>query len=118
MTKILAPCVCGAFLAAWFIPGTEATPTKPAPVQQDVKQVYLDKCAICHGEDGAAQTARGKKLKMKDIRAADVQKQSQAQWVDAIIKGAGQDMDAFGKELGVEMSQKLADYMRELSKKK
>ena len=100
--------VCGMLLSAFVLP--------VSVVAQDVKQVYLDKCSVCHGEDGAAQTARGKKLKMKDIRAADVQKQTPQQWADAIFKGVGQDMDAYGKELGAEMSRKLADYMRELSK--
>jgi hypothetical protein len=47
-----------------------------------------------------------------------VQKQTPQQWADAIFKGVGQDMDAYGKELGADMSRKLADYMRELSKKK
>jgi mono/diheme cytochrome c family protein len=118
MMKIVSLCVCGLVLAAWGVSGTVATPATAVPAQQDVKQVYLDKCAVCHGEDGAAQTARGKKLKMKDIRAEDVQKQTQAQWVDAIVKGVGQDMDAYGKELGADMSRKLADYMRDLSKTK
>jgi mono/diheme cytochrome c family protein len=102
-------------LAAWNI--LRAAPPAAAP-QDDVKQVYLDKCAVCHGEDGAAQTARGKKLKMKDIRSAEVQKLTQQQWVDAILKGAGQDMDGYEKELGVDMSRKLATYMRDLAKKK
>jgi mono/diheme cytochrome c family protein len=116
--RILSLCICGLILGAWAVSGTAAAVTPPAAIQEDAKQVYLNKCAICHGEDGAAQTARGKKLKMKDIRAADVQKQTQAQWVDAIMKGVGQDMDGYAKELGPDMSQKLADYMRELSRKK
>jgi mono/diheme cytochrome c family protein len=107
--RIPALFVCGILLATLGRPA-------PAVAQDDVKQVYLNKCSVCHGEDGAGQTAKGKKLKMKDIRAADVQKQTPQQWADAIFKGAGEDMDAFGKELGADMSRKLADYMRELSK--
>jgi mono/diheme cytochrome c family protein len=110
--RIFALGVCGILLAV------TAVPSAPAAAQEDVKQVYLNKCAVCHGEDGAGQTAKGKKLKMKDIRSADVQKQTPQQWTDAIFKGVGQDMDAYGKELGADMSRKLADYMRELSKKK
>jgi mono/diheme cytochrome c family protein len=89
----------------------------PAAAQDDVKQVYLNKCSVCHGEDGAAQTAKGKKLKMKNIRAPEVQKMTPEQWANAIMKGSGEDMDAYEKELGAEMSRKLAAYMRELSKK-
>jgi len=95
-----------------------AVPFAPAAAQDDAKQVYSNKCAVCHGEDGAGQTAKGKKLKMKDIRSADLQKQTPQQWADAIFKGVGQDMDSYGKELGADMCRKLADYMRELSKKK
>ena len=108
--------VCGIALVGWM--ATRAMAAQPVPaMQEDVKQVYLNKCSVCHGEDGAGKTAKGKKLKVKDIRAADVQKMTQAQWTEAILKGSGQDMDGFAKELGPEMSRKLADYMRELAKK-
>jgi len=95
-----------------------AAPPTPASPQDEVKQVYVKKCAVCHGEDGAGKTAKGKKLKMKDIRSAEVQKLTPAQWADAVLKGSGEDMDGFEKELGVEMSRKLATYMRDLAAKK
>lgn len=89
----------------------------PGP-QDDVKDVYNKKCAVCHGEDGAANTARGKKLKMKDIRSPEVQKLTDAQWVDMVLKGDGKDMDGYEKELGGDMCRKLAAYMQELAKEK
>ena len=94
-----------------------ATPVSPTP-QDDVKQVYLNKCAVCHGEDGSGQTAKGKKLKMKDIRSPEVQKLTPAQWADAVLKGSGKDMDGFEKELGADMCRKLAAYMQDMAKKK
>jgi mono/diheme cytochrome c family protein len=109
--RILALCICGVLLSGLIVL------SGPAAVQDDVKKVYTSKCAVCHGEDGKGQTAKGKKLKMKDIRSADIQKKTPQEWADAIFKGVGQDMDAYGKELGADMTKKLADYMRELSKK-
>jgi len=87
-----------------------------APQDKDAKQVYLDKCSVCHGEDGKGQTAKGKKLKVKDISSAEVKKMTDAEFLNAILKGKGQDMDAFEKELGADMCKKLSTYMRSLAK--
>ena len=87
-----------------------------APQAKDAKQVYLDKCSVCHGEDGKGQTAKGKKLKVKDVSSADVKKMSDADFLNAVLKGKGEDMDAFEKELGADMCKKISTYMRSLAK--
>jgi len=87
-----------------------------APQDKDAKQVYLDKCSVCHGEDGKGQTAKGKKLKVKDVASADVKKMTDADFLNAVLKGKGQDMDGFEKELGADMCNKISTYMRSLAK--
>ena len=87
-----------------------------APQDTDAKKVYLDKCSVCHGEDGKGQTAKGKKLKVKDVASADVRKMTDAEFLNAILKGKGQDMDGFEKELGADMCKKISTYMRSLAK--
>jgi len=87
-----------------------------APQDTDARKVYLDKCSVCHGEDGKGQTAKGKKLKVKDVASADVRKMTDADFLNAILKGKGQDMDGFEKELGADMCKKISTYMRSLAK--
>jgi len=87
-----------------------------APQQKEPKQVYLDKCSVCHGEDGKGQTAKGKKLKVKDVSSPEVKKMTDAQMLEVVLKGKGDDMDGFEKELGADMSKKLVAYMRSLAK--
>lgn len=87
-----------------------------APQQKEPRQVYLDKCAVCHGEDGKGQTAKGKKLKVKDVSSSEVKKMTDAQLLEVVLKGKGDDMDGFEKDLGSDMSKKLVAYMRSLAK--
>jgi hypothetical protein len=42
---------------------------------------------MCHGQDGSGDTAMGKKLKVRDLRSAEVQSQTDAQLTDIITKG-------------------------------
>ena len=84
---------------------------------QEVEKVYRNKCLVCHGPDGSGKTARGKKLKVNDVRSPAVQKMSDAEFLEVIVKGKGEDMGGYGKELGTEMCEKLALYMRGFAKK-
>lgn len=101
--------------AACFL--TLAATYRLAAADADTEKVYLDKCSVCHGADGAGKTAKGKKLNVKDVHSPDAQKMSEAQFADIIMKGKGKDMDGFEKELGKDTCEKLAAYMKDLSKK-
>ena len=88
-----------------------------APPAPDVQDVYLDKCAVCHGKDGSGNTTKGRKLKVKDLRSPDAQKLSEAEMIDIVTKGKGKDMDGFEKELGKDTVKNLVTYYRALAKK-
>src|SRR5438309_9080942 len=83
---------------------------------QNTQDLFLDKCANCHGKDGAGQTAKGKKLKLRDLRSADVQKITDEKMVELISKG-NKDMDGFAKELNEKQIKDLVAYLRTLAKK-
>jgi mono/diheme cytochrome c family protein len=79
--------------------------------------IYRDKCAVCHGEDGAGKTAKGKKLKVKDVRET-IKKESFDQMVEIATKGKVPDMEAFGKDFTPEQIRQLVTYYRDLAAKK
>lgn len=83
--------------------------------QQDAKDIYLDKCAVCHGADGAAKTAKGKKLKMKDVHET-VAKMKADEMIKIVQDGKPPDMDAYGKTFSKDQIKTLVDYYRGLAK--
>jgi mono/diheme cytochrome c family protein len=104
----------GAGFAFLLISGAAtSTAATPAATAQDV---YLDKCSVCHGQDGAGNTAKGRKLKVKNVRSPEVQKLTEAEMIDIVAKGKGKDMDGFEKELGADMVKQLVAFYRSLAK--
>ena len=86
-----------------------------ARAQGDSKELYLSKCATCHGADGAGKTAMGKKLIVQSAQAA-VPKMSVEQMIKVVTDGKGQDMGGFGKQFSAEQIKGLVDYYRGLGK--
>jgi mono/diheme cytochrome c family protein len=84
--------------------------------QQEAKDLYLDKCASCHGPDGAGKTAKGKKLKMKDVREVSA-KMSAEEMAKIVEAGKGADMDGYGKQFSKAQIQALVEYYRGFAKK-
>ena len=91
------------------------TCTATARAQGDAKDLYLSKCATCHGADGAGKTAMGKKLKVQDAHAA-VAKMNAEQMIKVVTEGKGQDMSGYGKQFSAEQIKGLVDYYRGLGK--
>jgi cytochrome c6 len=84
---------------------------------QDGAATYKAKCAACHGADGGGDTATGKAMKVRDLRSADVQKQTDAQLTEIITAGKGK-MPAYKGKLTGDQIKQLVAAIRDLAKKK
>ena len=82
----------------------------------DGAATYKAKCAGCHGADGSGATAAGKALKVRDLRSAEVQKQSDDQLSSLIGKGKGK-MPGYEKSLGADKCKELVAYVRHVAGK-
>ncbi len=88
-----------------------------AGAQQTAAAVYKQRCAGCHGADGAGKTAMGRSMNLKDLRAAEIQQMTDAQLYEVIAKGKGK-MPGYEKSLGAQTVHQLVAYIRELGKQK
>jgi cytochrome c oxidase cbb3-type subunit III len=96
--------------------GVFAATGRVAAQGKAVTDVYLDKCAVCHAADGSGKTAKGRKLKVEDVRKTIV-KFTVDQMIEEVTKGKAPDMDAFGKEFSADQIKGLVDHYRGLAKK-
>ena len=82
----------------------------------DGAATYKAKCGSCHAADGSGNTAAGKSLNVRDLRSADVQKQSDDQLYTIIAKGKGK-MPGYEKTLGADGCKELVAQIRHLAGK-
>jgi cytochrome c6 len=100
-----------AFLVVMAIAFTLSTRTFAADAAAD----YKAKCATCHGAEGKGDTAMGKAMKVKDLAADDVQKQSDADLTGVIVKGK-KPMPGYEGKLTPEQIAGIVKYIRTLKK--
>ena len=75
-------------------------------------KIYADQCLSCHAKDGSGSTPRGKAMKVPDLRTPQVQKKTDAELIDGIVKAKAHT--GFRKKLGGEEIRKVVAYMRTL----
>ena len=80
----------------------------------DAQAVFKQKCAACHGVDGTGSTPAGKAMKAPDLTGAEMKKESDAVFADAIEKGKGK-MPAM-KSLTPAQVKELVAYCRQFGK--
>lgn len=82
---------------------------------QDAAATFKGKCAMCHGADGSGKTTMGEKFGIRDLRSADVQKQTDAQLSEIVTKGKNK-MPAYDGKLTKEQVDQLVAFIRSLKK--
>src|SRR5438094_406667 len=97
------------------VTGTLYLMTAGAWGQNDPKDLYTSKCAVCHGPDGAGKTVMGKKLKIEDIHVL-VTRHSAAEMTGVVEKGKAPSMKAYGKDLTKDQIKGVVEYFRSLAK--
>jgi mono/diheme cytochrome c family protein len=83
--------------------------------QSDPAKFFKTNCVLCHSANGSGDNATGKAFHAKDLRSAEVQKQTDAELAEVITKGRGK-MPAFGAKIKPDDVTKLVAYLRELPK--
>jgi len=99
--------------------GGPSGPPSPQAGDQHPSALFLEYCAKCHGQDGTANTPKGKQLMARDFTDAEWQSsKNDAQLIKTVTEG-GEDMPAFGKKLTKEQIESLVkDDVRGFAKKK
>jgi len=97
-TRILVGVVFGGLLSfGLFLYATEDHPSA----------LFKEYCAKCHGEDGTANTPKGRQLMAQDFTDPEWQaEETDAKLIKQVTNG-GEDMPPFGKKLSKEQIESL-----------
>ena len=92
-----------------------ADETDPATIEAWGKD-----CQKCHAEDGSGLTKKGRKLRLKDYRKADVQAEmTDEEMVDAITHGVKRDgedvMNPYEEDYSPEQIEAFVAYIRTMA---
>jgi len=88
-------------------------PALPASAAADGAALYKKSCTSCHGANGSGETPAGKAMKVRDLRVAEVQKQTDLELTKVISGGKGK-MPGYGKKMSVADIQALIAHVRTL----
>ena len=103
-------------IAATHKPDTSKEEQFPPTYVPSGEHLYQQYCAACHGADAKGETPVGKKMGIKDLASADVQKMSDAELTTVIADGKNK-MPSYKKSLKPDQIKELVGYIRSLKEK-
>ncbi len=86
----------------------------PALAQDSGADTFKNRCAMCHGLDGKADTPAGKVFKAQPLKDPVVVKLSDADLIAVVTKGKNKNMPPFGDKLTAEQIKAVVAYIRTL----
>lgn len=93
----------------------------PSWAGDNTATLFQNKCAVCHGADGLANTPLGKKQSIPSFASRQVQKASNAELADFILNGGKEKKASHsfgGKGITQEDANKLTEYIKAFAKNK
>ncbi len=93
----------------------------PSWAGDEASAIFQNKCAVCHGSDGLANTPLGKKQSIPSFASDKVQRTPNSEIVDMILNGGKDKRPSHsfaGKGISQDDAIRLAGYLKSLSKKK
>jgi cytochrome c6 len=87
----------------------------PMFAQQLGQAIYNAKCAMCHGADGAGNTAVGKAMKVRSLKSPEDLKATDAELFKDTKNGVGK-MHGYAGKLTDAQIQEVVAYIRSLQK--
>jgi mono/diheme cytochrome c family protein len=111
LKAVVAAAMTLSFLAIMVV--FQSNQSVAATLAPDGAASYKSKCASCHAADGSGNTATGKSMKLRDLRSAEVQGQSDDALYNVIAKGKGK-MPGYEKTLGANVCRELVAHVRRL----
>jgi mono/diheme cytochrome c family protein len=92
-------------------PPKTSRPALTAKKAKEIKTIYKQNCAKCHGVNGRGQTPEGEIAGAQDLTNPDWQERvTEQRLTNSITHGRGQ-MPAFGKKLSEEQIKSLAAFV-------
>lgn len=104
-------------IRTWGLTLLAASLAVPVLAQSKGQQVFKERCAMCHGQDGTASTPMAKMLHIPSFKEAALVKAPDSQLIGATENGKG-SMPAYKGKLTTAQIKDVVAYIRTLQKKK